>query len=360
MADTDGVAAAAEAEAAAEEAASAPAEPKHLILVDGSGYIFRAFHALPPMTNPQGVPVNAVFGFTQMISRFLLEHRGTHIAVVFDASRTTFRNEIFPDYKAHRPDPPPELVPQFALIREATDALGVCKIEQPGYEADDMIAAYARAFEAEGGRVTIVSSDKDLMQLVRPGVEMLDPIKQKPIREPEVAEKFGVPPDKVVDVQALAGDPTDNVPGVPGIGVKTAAQLVLEYGSVEALLDNAEKIKQPKRREALLANREQALVSKRLVALDADAPLPAPVETLEARPPERASLEKFLRAQGFRSVLARLGFGEASGDAGTRARHSAVAAHQAAAAVATAAERPPAEAPYGPYETATDLAAPQR
>ncbi|GAA0603774.1 DNA polymerase I [Craurococcus roseus] len=351
---------AAVAEAPAEAVPVTPPEGKHLILVDGSGYIFRAFHALPPMNNPAGVPVNAVFGFTQMISRFLLDHRGSHIAVVFDASRTTFRNELYPDYKAHRPEPPPELVPQFALIREATDALGVCKIEQEGFEADDLIAAYARAFEAEGGRVTIVSSDKDLMQLVRPGVEMLDPIKQKPIREAEVEEKFGVPPAKVVDVQALAGDPTDNVPGVPGIGVKTAAQLIHEYGSVEALLDNAEKIKQPKRREALLANREQALVSKKLVALDADAPLPAAIEALEARPPERAGLEGFLRAQGFRSILARLGFGEAAGDAGTRARRGAVAAHQAAAAVPADAPRAPGEAPYGPYETVTDMAALRR
>jgi DNA polymerase I len=358
---TDGPAVAAAEAPAAEPVPVTPPEGKHLILVDGSGYIFRAFHAMPPMTNPHGVPVNAVFGFTQMISRFLIDHRGSHIAVVFDASRTTFRNELYPDYKAHRPEPPPELVPQFALIREATDALGVCKIEQEGYEADDLIAAYARAFEAEGGRVTIVSSDKDLMQLVRPGVEMLDPIKQKPIREAEVAEKFGVTPDKVVDVQALAGDPTDNVPGVPGIGIKTAAQLVLEYGSVEALLDNAEKIKQPKRREALLNNREQALVSKKLVQLDAGAPLPAPIETLEARPPERASLESFLRAQGFRSIIARMGLGEAAGDAGTRARHSAVAAHQAAAGVPAAdAPRPPGEAPYGPYETVTDMAALRR
>jgi DNA polymerase-1 len=279
------------AAAASEAVPVTPPGQKHLILVDGSGYIFRAFHALPPMTNPQGVPVNAVYGFTQMIARFLLDHRGSHIAVVFDASRITFRNEIYPDYKAHRPDPPPELVPQFGLIREATDALGVCKIEQPGFEADDMIAAYAKQFAAAGGRVTIVSSDKDLMQLVRPGVEMLDPIKQKPIREPEVTEKFGVPPEKVVDVQALAGDPTDNVPGVPGIGVKTAAQLILEYGDLEALLNAAEKIKQPKRREALLQNAERARISRRLVLLDDAAALPCPIEVLEAKPPVRASLE---------------------------------------------------------------------
>src|SRR3712207_506856 len=167
-----------------------------------------------------------------------------------------------------------------------------------------MIAAYARAFEAEGGRVTIVSSDKDLMQLIRPGVKMLDPIKQKPIREAEVEERFGVPPAKVTDVQALAGDSTDNVPGVPGIGVKTAAQLIAEYGDLESLLANAERIKQPKRREALIANAEQARLSKRLVTLDADAPLPVPIETLEAKPPERVTLEKFLRANGFRSPLA--------------------------------------------------------
>lgn len=210
----------------------APVAPgqKRLILVDGSGYIFRAYHALPPMTRPDGIHVNAVFGFTQMLSQFLARNSATHIAVVFDTARTTFRNEFYPDYKAHRPEPPPELVPQFALIREATEALGVCQAELSGFEADDLIAAYAKAFVAEGGTVAIVSSDKDLMQLVRPGVEMLDPIKQKPIREPEVLEKFGVTPDKVVEVQALAGDSTDNVPGVPGIGIKTAAQLINEYG----------------------------------------------------------------------------------------------------------------------------------
>ena len=343
----------AEAAAAPEAVPVTPQGERHLILVDGSGYIFRAFHALPPMTNPQGVPVNAVFGFTQMISKFLTDHRGSHIAVVFDAARTTFRNEIYPDYKAHRPEPPPELVPQFALIREATDALGVCKIEQPGYEADDMIAAYAKAFQAAGGRVTIVSSDKDLMQLIRPGVEMLDPIRQKPIREAEVAEKFGVPPSKVVEVQALAGDSTDNVPGVPGIGVKTAAQLILEYGDLETLLAKAGAIKQPKRREALLQNAEKARISRRLVALDDGAPLPAPIDALEAKPPERAALEGFLRTQGFRSILARLGLGEAAGDAANRARNGAVRAQAAAAALPVQA--PPTEAPFGPYETVTTL-----
>jgi DNA polymerase-1 len=335
---------------------TAPGE-KHLILVDGSGYIFRAFHALPPMSNPQGVPVNAVYGFTQMISRFLTDHRGSHIAVVFDSSRQTFRSEIYPDYKAHRPDPPEELVPQFGLIRDATDAMGVCKAEQPGFEADDLIAAYAKAFQAqEGGRVTIVSSDKDLMQLIRPGVEMLDPIKQRPIREPEVLERFGVTPDKVIEVQALAGDSTDNVPGVPGIGVKTAAQLIAEYGDLETLLANTDRIKQPKRRQTLEENAEKARISRQLVALDADAPLPLPIDKLVAMPPDRARLESFLKEQGFRSLLARLGFGEAAGDAASRAGARAARAQVAAAALAAETTSPP-ETPFGPYATVTTIAA---
>ncbi len=324
---------------------------KRLILVDGSGYIFRAFHALPPMTRPDGTHVNAVYGFTQMLSQFLAKHAASHIAVVFDTARTTFRNEIYPDYKAHRPEPPPELVPQFGLIREATEALGVCKVEQPGYEADDLIAAYARAFVAEGGTVAIVSSDKDLMQLIGPGVEMLDPIKQKPIREPEVIEKFGVPPGKVVEVQALAGDSTDNVPGVPGIGIKTAAQLITEYGDLETLLASTAKIKQPKRREALEQNAEKARISKRLVQLDADAPMPIAMEQLVARPPEPVTLEKFLRENGFRSLLARLGFGD--GAATTRPVRSAVAEPTAPAAA-------PQDAPFGPYETVTTMEALRR
>jgi DNA polymerase-1 len=323
----------------------APGE-KRLILIDGSGYIFRAFHALPPMTRPDGTHVNAVYGFTSLLSTFLQKHAASHIAVVFDSARVTFRNDIYPDYKAHRPEPPPELVPQFALIREATDALGVCCIEQPGFEADDLIAAYARAFAAEGGTVAIVSSDKDLMQLIRPGVEMLDPIKQKPIREPEVLEKFGVTPDKVVEVQALAGDSTDNVPGVPGIGIKTAAQLITEYGDLETLLANAGKIKQPKRREALEQNAEKARISRRLVQLDADAPMPVPVEKLVARAPEPATLEKFLRENGFRSLLARLGLGDGA---------APVRSVRAAAAEPSAPAAAPQEAPFGPYATITTL-----
>jgi DNA polymerase I len=350
------------ATAAAEAVPVTPPGARHLVLVDGSGYIFRAFHALPPMTRPDGTPVNAVYGFTQMLSRFLTDHRGSHLAVVFDASRSTFRNEIFPDYKAHRPEPPPELVPQFALIREATAAFGVACVEQQGFEADDMIAAYARHFTEAGGEVTIVSSDKDLMQLVRPGVQMLDPIKQKPIRAAEVEEKFGVPPEKVPDVQALAGDPTDNVPGVPGIGIKTAAQLITEYGDLETLLEKAGGIRQPKRREALVGNADKARLSKRLVTLDADAPLTEPIDSLAVKPPEPARLAQFLQQQGFRSVLARMGLGEAAGDAGARARNSAVAAHVAAQAAvqgtATAPAAPDAgKAPFGPYETVTSLAA---
>jgi DNA polymerase-1 len=321
---------------------------RHLVLVDISGYIFRAFHALPPMTRPDGTPVNAVFGFTQMLSSFLTEHRGSHLAAVFDASRLTFRNDIYPAYKAHRPDPPPELVPQFALIREATEAFGVAQVEMPGFEADDLIAAYARAFIADGGEVTIVSSDKDLMQLVRPGVQMFDPIKRKPIREAEVLEKFGVPPDKVVEVQALIGDAVDNVPGVPKIGPKTAAELILAYGDLEAVLANTAQIKQPMRRQNLEQYADQARISRRLVTLDDQAPLSLTIDELAVRPPEPAALEKFLRDQGFRSVIARMGLGAANGDAGLRARNSAVAAHQT-----VAAPLDPAAAPFGGYATVT-------
>jgi DNA polymerase-1 len=336
------------------EVAAEKGTDHHLILVDGSGYIFRAFHALPPMTRPDGVHVNAVYGFTNMLSQFLSKHVASHIAVVFDAARKTFRSDIYPDYKAHRPEPPPELVPQFGLIRDATDALGVCKIESPGFEADDLIATYAKGFVEGGGRVTIVSSDKDLMQLVRPGVEMLDPIKQKPIREAEVLEKFGVTPAKVVDVQALAGDSTDNVPGVPGIGVKTAATLILEYGDLESLLANTAKIRQPKRREALEQNAELARISRRLVLLDDSVPLPCPIDHLKARAPHPSSLEKFLRENGFRSLLARMGFAEGNGERAPEAGRprGPVALQRQAEKAATPTPAPDA-APFGPYETVT-------
>ncbi len=244
----------------------------HLVLIDGSGFIFRAFHALPPMNRADGTPVNAVFGFTNMIARFLRDHVGTHLAVIFDAGRLTFRNELYDKYKAHRPEPPPELVPQFALVREATAAFGIPAIELAGWEADDLIAAYARAVEEAGGRCTIVSSDKDLMQLIRPGIDMLDPIKQKTIGEAEVRERFGVGPDKVVEVQALMGDPVDNVPGVPGIGPKTAGALVAEFGDLEAILAAAPAMKPSRRREMLLEHADNARLSRRLVILRDDAP----------------------------------------------------------------------------------------
>ena len=208
---------------------------EQLVLIDGSGYIFRAFHALPPMTRADGTPVNAVYGFTAMVMKLVDDLAPEHVAVVFDSARKTFRNDIYAEYKANRSDPPEELVPQFDLVRDATTALSLPQLELPGFEADDLIATYAGVAEAAGLDTVIVSSDKDLMQLVRGGISMLDPMKQRRISDAEVVERFGVTPDKVVDVQALAGDSTDNVPGVPGIGVKTAAELINSYGDLDTL-----------------------------------------------------------------------------------------------------------------------------
>ncbi|MGE3622584.1 MAG: DNA polymerase I, partial [Bdellovibrionales bacterium] len=280
--------------------------PNTLYLIDGSGFIFRAFHALPDMTRPDGVHVNAVYGFCNMLQKLLTDMKAEHIAVIFDAGRKTFRNDIYPDYKAHRPPPPPELVPQFALIREATRAYGVPAVEAANYEADDLIAAYARAAAAQKLNVRIVSSDKDLMQLIRPGVEMFDPMKAVPIGADDVMKKFGVTPDRVIDVQALAGDSTDNIPGVPGIGVKTAAELINLYGDLETLLKRAGEIKQPKRRELLSEHAEKARISKKLVTLHDEVPLPMPLDKLVRQPDHKAELAKFLQEQGFRSILARL------------------------------------------------------
>lgn len=251
--------------------------------------------------------MNAVYGFCNMLMKVIRDLDADYFAVIFDAGRHTFRTDIYPDYKANRGDPPEDLIPQFGLIREATEAFGAPSIELAGYEADDLIAAYAKAATARGWRVSILSTDKDLMQLVTDDVEMFDPLKNRALRADAVQEKFGVPPSQVVDVQALAGDSVDNVPGVPGIGLKTAAQLINTYGSLETLLERAGEIKQPKRRQNLLEHAALARISKRLVALDADAPLPVPLEQLGVRAPDQAVLVPFLQTQSFRSILRKLG-----------------------------------------------------
>ena len=273
-----------------ERATAADINAPNLVLIDGSGFIFRAYHALPPMTRPDGTPVNAVFGFTNMLAQFLKDHTGTHIAVIFDAGRYTFRNRLYDQYKAHRPPAPDDLIPQFALVREATEAFGVPAIELPDWEADDLIAAYARAVNDIGGSATIVSSDKDLMQLIRPGVTMLDPMKRKPIGLAEVMEKFGVAPEKMIEVQAMIGDSTDNIPGIPGIGPKGAALLVNEFGSLEAVLAAAEGMKPSKRRDSLIEHADKARLSYQLVRLREDAPLPLPIESLVVKELDRAVL----------------------------------------------------------------------
>ena len=330
----------------------------HLILVDGSGFIFRAYHALPPMSRPDGTPVNAVFGFSNMLSRLLKDHVGTHLAVIFDAGRHTFRNRIYEQYKAQRPEPPEDLRPQFALVREATRAFGVPAIELEDWEADDLIASYACAVVAQGGRATIVSSDKDLMQLLRPGIDMLDPMKQKPIGLAEVMEKFGVGPEKLIDAQALIGDSVDNVPGVPGIGPKTAAQLIQEFGDLEGILAAAPGMKPSKRRDLLIEHAELARVSRRLVELACDVPLPEPIEALVAREPDREVLGPWLAAQGFRSLASRLGMEAGASASAFVAPPAAVRAGQGN----LFAEAPMQVAPatgngsgFGPYETVTTL-----
>ncbi len=285
-----------------------------IFLVDGSSYIFRAYHALPPLTRKSdGLPVGAVAGFCNMLWKLLQEglteaegDEPTHFAVIFDASGHTFRNEIYDQYKAHRPDPPEDLRPQFGLIREATRAFNVACIEQVGYEADDLIATYARLAREAGAEVVIIGSDKDLMQLIEPGVIMVDTMKNRRIGPDEVVEKFGVSPDKVVEVQALAGDSVDNVPGVPGIGVKTAAQLIGEFGDLENLLANAETIKQKKRRENLIEYADQARISRRLVELDKNVPVDTPVEALTANHLDGAQLVAFLKAMEFTTLTRRV------------------------------------------------------
>ena len=285
----------------------AEAKPlKHLYLVDGSGFIFRAFHAIRPLNRPDGTPVNAVFGFTRMLMKLLRDTEADHIAVIFDAARRNFRNDIYPDYKGHRPDAPEELVPQFPLIKQASEAFNLHTIEIEGFEADDIIATYARQATEAGAEVTIVSSDKDLMQLVNDKVGMFDEMKNRRIGRDEVFERFGVGPEKVVEVQALAGDSVDNVPGVPGIGVKTAALLINEYGDLDTLLERAGEIKQNKRRENLIEFADMARVSLQLVTLKDDVPIDLPVDELDVPPHELTKLVPWLATQGFDAILAEL------------------------------------------------------
>ena len=292
--------------------ATAPVnKDSHLYLVDASAYIFRAFHALPPLTRASDdLPIGAVSGFCNMLFKLLEDLKGderpTHFACIFDKSSITFRNELYDQYKANRSEPPEELRPQFPLVRRAAEAFAAHAIEKEGFEADDLIATYARQAEAKGARVTIVSSDKDLMQLVSDTVLMLDTMKNKTMGREQVFEKFGVGPEKVVDIQSLAGDSVDNVPGAPGIGVKTAAQLLDEYGDLDTLLARAEEIKQPKRRQTLIDNADLIRISKQLVTLKDDVPLDVPLEDLAVQDPDPDTLINFLEEMEFRTITRRV------------------------------------------------------
>src|SRR6266478_6608581 len=281
-------------------AVKAPAKGDHVFLVDGSSYIFRAYHALPPLNRKSdGLQVNAVLGFCNMLWKLLRDmpedNRPTHLAIVFDKSEVTFRNKLYPDYKAHRPPAPDDLIPQFSLIRDAVRAFDLPCLEQAGFEADDLIATYARQACERGANTTIVSSDKDLMQLVNDCVTMYDTMKDR---------RIGI--SEVIEVQALAGDSTDNVPGVPGIGVKTAAQLIVEYGDLEELLKRAGEIKQPKRREALIENAEKARISRQLVLLDDKVELDVPLDELAVHEPDARKLIAFLKAMEFSTLTRRV------------------------------------------------------
>jgi DNA polymerase-1 len=277
---------------------------ERLTLIDASGFIFRAFFALPPLARHDNQPIGAVFGYCMMLNKILREWESTHIGVVFDAGRVTFRQEIYPEYKAHRPAVHPDLSSQFSLVRDATRAFGFHELQKAGYEADDLIATYAAKMTARGGETVIVSADKDLMQLVSPNVTMFDPIKRKPIGALEVWEKLGVWPKQVVDLQAIMGDAVDNVPGVKGIGQKGAAALLNQFGTLEAILDAAETHTMPAtaKRAALEVQKSQALLSKRLVTLKHDAPVPYEIDELVLKPCDHARLDDYLVSQGFEAL----------------------------------------------------------
>ncbi len=343
--------------------AQATATP-HLYLVDGSSYIFRAYHRLPPLTNRHGQPAGAVYGYTTMLWKLadgLKNAEGpTHMAVILDASESTHRTEMYDQYKAHRPPPPEDLVPQFPLIRVATRAFSIPCIEQNGLEADDIIACYVTAAKAAGWQVTIVSSDKDLMQLVEDGhVDMLDTMNDRRIDEAAVNEKFGVGPEKVGEVLALMGDSVDNVPGVPGVGPKTATQLIQDYGSVEGVLAAVEEIKKPKLKQNLIEHAENARLSRELVRLVCDAPLPEPLEDLVLKgiPPE--PLREFLEDQGFKTLLNRM-VGGGPQQTGATVRNDVIAALDRKPTAPSKSLEPEGpqkiEIDYSKYETVTDEA----
>ncbi len=327
----------------------------HLYLVDGSSYIFRAFHRLPPLTNRHGLNVGAVYGYTTMLWKLadsLNKSDGpTHLAVILDKSESTHRNQMYDQYKAHRPPPPPELVPQFPLIRDATRAFSIPCIEEEGLEADDIIACYVMAAKAAGWKVTIVSSDKDLMQLVEDGaVDMLDTMNDRRIGRDYVIEKFGVPPEQLGEVLALMGDSVDNVPGVPGVGPKTASQLIQQYGSVENVIANVEAITKPKLKSNLIEHAAMARLSRELVRLICDAPLPEPLEDLSIKGIPDGPLREFLEYHGFKSLLARL-----NSAAGGAATADAATAPPAAPMQAEVRPEPPID--RSAYETVIDEAA---
>ncbi len=280
---------------------------KKLCLIDGSGYIYRAFYAIPPMSRPgDQVPINAVYGFTTMLMQFVREDEADYLAVVFDAQRHNFRNDIYPAYKANRKEVPAELKPQFSIIREAVKAFNVASVEQEGYEADDLIASYTHAALEQGYEVIIVSADKDLMQLMREKVHIYDPLKKKMLDKTDVEKKFGVLPEQVIDVQALAGDSIDNIPGVAGIGIKTASELIQQYGNLENLMASANSIPQVRRRQLLLEGKDRAFLSKKLVTLDEHAPLPKPIESFCSNEPDAEVIRAFLEKNSFKSLLTRM------------------------------------------------------
>ena len=278
---------------------------KKIYLVDGYGFLFRAYHVMPPLTNPEGVPVGAVYGFVNMLTKVLNDHQPDYMAVVFDAGSKTFRNEIYSDYKANRPPPPEDLIPQFDLIRDASQALGLKTLEKIGFEADDIIATLAQKGKNEGLEVVIISSDKDLMQLIGEGVVMFDAMKSKIIADKEVEEKFGVPPNKVLDVLSLMGDSSDNVPGVPGIGPKTASDLINEYNNLDELLERAGEIKQNKRRESLIEFAEQARLSRELITLNYEVPIDGDFDNFSVNYECHEGFAEFCEKHNFKSLNSR-------------------------------------------------------